>query len=301
MRALIWPCLWLTACAAPLPPRAPLTLPPLPQERHGHRAELLPDGRILVFGGFDHADATAERGGRASWIFDPAQGAWSRTGDLHTVMAFHASAAADGAIYAVSGALERFDAARDAWELLIPGAELPTTHGAATALGRSLVAAGGFRNAIVDLDALNWETFPDYPDRHGQDHFSFLAGLEGSVHVAGGYGGADFQPLARHWAWDGRTWRACAPMPRPDAAKFAAWAADPADGRLYVIGADCQAVYDARRDSWTELPAPPWREYRAMPACVLREGYLYVLGGMGPEGRAYGVDVFDTVAGVWLP
>lgn len=299
MRTLLF--LALFACAAPMPPRAPLALPPLPQERHGHRAELLADGRILVFGGFDREDAGAERGGRTTWIFDPAQGAWSRAGDLNTAMSFHASATLAGSVYAVGGALERFDAARGAWELLIPGADLPSSHGAATAFGRSLVAAGGFKSALVDLDALNQDPFPDYPDRHEQDHFSFLAALDGSVHLAGGYSGDDFQPVARHWAWDGSSWRARAPMPRPDAAKFAAWTADSYRGRLYVIGADCQAVYDARLDSWTELPAPPWKGYRAMPACVLREGYLYVLGGLGREGTTFGVDIFDTATGTWLP
>jgi len=301
VRPLISLVLLLSACAAPEPPRAPLMLAPLPEERHGHRAELLPDGRILVFGGFDHADASADRGGRATWIFDPASGEWSRAGDLHAAMAFHSSAVAGGAVYAVGGALERFDAARGEWDLLIPGEDLPRSHGAAAALGRRLVAAGGFDNLIVDLDARKWEAFPDYPGRHNQDHFSFLATLDGSVHVAGGYGGADFQPHARHWAWDGRSWRERAPMPRPDAAKFAAWSVDPALDRLYVLGGDCHAVYDARSDSWTELPAPPWQDYRAMPACVLRDGYVYVLGGMGPDGVHFGVDVFDVAAGVWLP
>jgi hypothetical protein len=290
--------------------RAPLALPPLPEERHGHRAEVLGDGRILVFGGFLAGDPTEERGGRTAWIFEPARGAWERTGSLSRPMFFHSSAVADGTVYAVGGSLERYDAERGAWDTRIAGDALPRSHGAAAVLGRTLYAIGLQGNAAtglqgsaaIGLDDLRVTPLPPYPDWQQQDHFAFLLPARDRLHLAGGFGGPDFELTARHYAFDPKAgaWEARAPLPAPDALKFAAWAADPDRGRLYVFGMAGNWVYDAAADLWSPLPPPPWRAGRVMPACALRDGYLYVLGGEGPDGAAYGVDVYDTVLGRWL-
>ena len=48
--------------------------------RYGHTTTLLPNGMVLVAGGFDdngHASATAE-------LYDPTTGTWTATGTLNT-------------------------------------------------------------------------------------------------------------------------------------------------------------------------------------------------------------------------
>lgn len=303
--AALWTSAAVTGCAprpAPhtAPVAAPLAVPPLPELRHGHRAECLADGRILVFGGFSHGSDAADRGARAAWLFDPAQGAWARAADLHHAMAFHASTTIDGVPYAIGGAVERYDARADAWEVLLEGADLPESHGGAAAHGRRIYAAGGFKNAVIDVDARTHGALAEYPGQHASDHFAFVAVFDGALHVVGGLGGEDFQPRTEHFALDlvSGEWRAAAPLPQGDAAKFAAHAADAR--RLYVFGLQCAAVYDSVADRWEALPAPPWEGHRVMPACCLRDGVLYVLGGLGADGRHFENHAFDTVARRWV-
>lgn len=302
VRALLLLVATLAACSASPPPveRRPLAIPPLPEERHGHRAEFLGDGTLLVFGGFDDADRAGDRGGRATWRLDPARGAWSRQGDLRRAMHFHGSTTLDGAAIAVGGDVERFDPARAAWEVVVAGERMPRSHFAAAAMGARVIAAGGFENRVADLADGSVVDLPDYPGRTPQDHFAFVAALDGALHVAGGYGGESFDERATHWAWDGATWTPRAPLPRPLSAKFAAWAADPDSARILVFHDGGGLAYDARADAWIELAPPPWTGYLAMPACALRDGYLYVLGGEAQDERRRGVHVYDARADVWL-
>jgi hypothetical protein len=282
----------------------PLRLAPLPDRRHGHRAEVLPDGRVVVFGGFDNANLGGDRGQHASWLFDPAKSGWAKTGDLNTEMAFHASVVAGGSVYAIGGNVERFDAAVKKWEVVMSGEPFAKSHLTAAADGTRVLLVGGFpesrpRLAMVDVAEKKWDAVPPYPGFDPQDHFDYVAALSGRFHVAGGFSGKDFQPHTRHHAWDGHAWIPRAPIPEPDGAKFASWAVDSERGRLVIFGMNGDYAYDARSDSWAPLRDPPWDSYRVMPATFVREGYLYVLGGIG-DGRVHGVDVFDLVSGRWV-
>lgn len=294
-------CSLLAACHVE---RASLHVPRLPEDRHGHRAEFLDDGRLLVFGGFDDANRSEDRGGRSTWIFDPEHGAWSRTGDLRHAMQFHGSTSANGSVYAVSGDVERFDATAGAWTVVVPGNAMPRSHFAAASMrvnsAEIVAAAGGFQNAIADLGTSAVTALPDYPGRTAQDHFALVAALDGALHVAGGYTGEDFQLHAQHWAWDGTAWSVRAPIPRAISAKYAAWCAEPVTARMYAFDESGGLVYDARTDAWSMLPKPPWTGYIAMPACAMRDGYLYVLGGQVDGGGTGGVCVYDARAGAWI-
>lgn len=290
-----------SACST-APTRTLLDLPPFPDERHGHRAEFLDDGRLVVFGGFDDANRAGDRGGRTTWIHDPAVGGWTRGGDLAQPMQFHGSCVVDGVIYAVSGHVERFDAERAAWTVVVPDDErIPRSHFAAASFRGLVAAAGGFRNALVDPVGATITPLADFPGRDERAHFGFVASFDGVLHVLGGYGGESFAEQSAHWAYDGARWSERAPLPRPAAAKFATWAVDADERRLLVFVGDGGFAYDARSDAWSALPASPWSGYRVMPACALRDGYLYVLGGQAEGGRDHvDVAVYDARAGAWI-
>lgn len=284
--------------------RSTLALAPLPDVRHGHRAEVLGDGRVLVFGGFESGDTSATRGANASWLFEPdhepvrghGRGAWRRTGDLAVPLAFHASAVHDGVVYAVGeDRLQRFEAASETWHVVLFDERLPSTHAGAAVVDGVLYAVG-FESVAVDLATLAVSALPTPPDHHDQDHFSYVVELNGRLHLFGGFAGADFQPRTRHVVFDGTSWSHASPLPFEDAAKFGVGVAH--DERFVLIGMHGNAVYDARTDSWELLPPPPWDGFRCMAAAFVLGSDLHVLGGLGAD-RTHGHDVFDLAERVW--
>src|SRR6478736_1712490 len=52
--------------------------------RSGHTATLLPNGKVLVAGGFDGNSIL-----RSAELYDPANGTWSATGSLASARAYH--------------------------------------------------------------------------------------------------------------------------------------------------------------------------------------------------------------------
>lgn len=316
-----------TGAGGPVGANASLALDALPDTRHGHRAEVLGDGRVLVFGGFARGDTGASRGAHASWILDPRLGAWRRTGDLAVPLAVHGSAVHGGAVddgiddrgavddgaadrgavddftiddrtvYAVGeGRVQRFDAASETWHVLVVDERIPTSHlGAAVVDGR--LYAIGFGAAVVDLETLAVRELPPPPDHHPRDHVAHVVALGGRLHLLGGFGGEDFQPRTRHVVFDGTTWSRAADAPFPVDAKFGTCVAH--GGALHVLGMDGNARYDLASDTWEPLPPSPWSDHRAMAAAFVDEGRLFVLGGLG-AGRVHGVDVFDLEERGWI-
>jgi hypothetical protein len=69
------------------------------QQRVGHAAALLADGRVLVTGGTDSDPITPESLSRSAELFDPVTGTFASTGDMVTGHAFHtATTLADGGV-----------------------------------------------------------------------------------------------------------------------------------------------------------------------------------------------------------
>ena len=85
--------------------------------RVGHTTTLLPDGRVLVFGGTNDPYPSAAE------LYDPANNQWTAVGDIHEVRSGHtATLLADGSIVFIGGqganqyvslaAVERYDVAQ---------------------------------------------------------------------------------------------------------------------------------------------------------------------------------------------
>ena len=139
----------------PGPWRAPA---PMHDARGYHTATLLPDGRVLVAGGFRslagagflaHGDPLA-----SAELYDPARRTWTPTGRLGTARALHtATLLGDGRVLVAGGvdaageplrSAELYDPRTGSWTQAAPMAAAHAAH-TATALpgGRVLVAGGG--------------------------------------------------------------------------------------------------------------------------------------------------------------
>ena len=167
----------------------------------------------------------------------------------------------------------------------------PRTEVAAGLARREIVVVGGFTGSggnspRVDAYSISrntWRRLPDLP--LAVDHAA-AASANGTVYVAGGYGG-DRNPQKTVFALgpDGE-WRQLARMPDARAAAAAAIAG----GKLYVVGgvdgrrglARVAFALDLRAGRWQRLPGPAPREHLAAAAAGTR---VYALGG-----RSAGID-----------
>jgi len=123
-----------------------------------HQATLLPDGRVLVSGGFGVASVPGAPGPEHAELFDPATGTFAPAGELQAGRFLHSALLlTDGRVLVVGGvtqpgdrsAVERtelYDPAANAWD---PGPTLsPAWPGAtATLLGNGKVLVFGGENA----------------------------------------------------------------------------------------------------------------------------------------------------------
>lgn len=132
--------------------------------RQGHTATLLPDGRVLVAGGYNVGYFTA-----SAELYDPATATWSATGTLGTARGVHtATLLSDGKVLAARGnynslvapttvalaGAELYDPATGTWTASGSLNAARSTH-VATLLpsGRVLVAAGFYVNNNVQISS----------------------------------------------------------------------------------------------------------------------------------------------------
>ncbi|WP_437501313.1 Kelch repeat-containing protein [Sorangium sp. So ce1099] len=142
--------------------------------RMRHTATLLPDGRVLVAGGWDAAS------GKTAEIYDPASDTWTSAGEMATARRSPGAVLlADGRVLMAGNSLdspngalaaELYDPASDTWALGPALDVMINSH--ATALlddGRVLIAGGGAGPAPVGYQKINhaWLYVPAQPASRG--------------------------------------------------------------------------------------------------------------------------------------
>lgn len=286
----------LAACGAS-PPMAPTALPEM---RHGHRIERLEHG-YLCFGGFGRS-TDGDRGTRACSMLRDGSREWQPRQPLNHGHAFFASATIDGVVYAIGEAVERYDAQRDTWRVLVEPGHLPRSHFGAAAVGDKIYVLGGFPKIgtgfhVVDTGNGTVSEAAAPPSFTHGDHFHFVCSLAGELHVLGGIGNNGMHTA--HWVRRDEAWQRLADCPEGLWTKFAAHAVH--DDKLYLFSEAGGFCYDPADATWRPRARPP--HMVAMPAAVATGNSIWVVGGIQVKQRTnvfwrYDIseDRFDTQA-----
>jgi CSLREA domain-containing protein len=161
--------------------------------RTRHTATLLPNGMVLVAGGFNSSGLL-----RSSELYDPASGTWSASGNLLIARSGHTATPLENGMVLVAGGIGRsgflrsaelYDPSSGTWTQTSPLTAGRWGHTATLLLdGRVLVAGGGPRHAeIFDPASGKWSSAGNLGVARSGHSATLLS--NGAVLVAGGLSG----------------------------------------------------------------------------------------------------------------
>lgn len=269
--------------------------------RFNHVAELVPNGKVLVAGGYLTPGILTG----SSELYDPAIGAWTSTGSLATPRQFHASALLSGGKVLVTGGLgmdgqgsflvlssaEVYDPATGRWtpagSMSVPRWE----HTMTTLSDGRVLVVGGTSSDGSSLPALQsaelydpvsgtWTRTPDL----GAARESHAATLlpNGQVLVTGGSGVSDCLASAELYDPVGGHWNPTGDMTGPR--RFHSLTVLPSGWVLAAAGGDCTMVlstseiYDPSAGKWSQA-ADLTQVRRYHSATLLQSGKVLIAGG----------------------
>ena len=284
------------------------------EPRVDHTATLLPDGTVLVVGGYDEKSiASAE-------IYDPATNAWRRAATMSAPRSGHtATLLADGKVLVAGGwnatgflsAAELYDRNSDTWSPAA-GMSVPRTAHTATLLanGNVLVAGGGGcgcaphgwtnRAEIYEPATNTWTSAASLALPHG-DHTATLM-ADGRVLVAGGsisFPGEDLQdtemydPMSDTWTSAGMI------LGEPIDPRYASATVLP-DGKVLLAGGgdstdwvlDGNFLYDPATNRWS--PGGHLETVRLLhSATLLSNGEVLIAGGVSYSDVLASSELYD--------
>jgi Galactose oxidase, central domain/Putative Ig domain/Kelch motif len=279
--------------------------------RTNHTATLLPNGRVLVAGGYDDTTtlATAES-------FDPGVGLWAGVGAMHESRFFHtATLLPDGRVLVAGGeysggeraSAELFDPATGTWTLTGSMSVARSGHTATLLPNGQVLVAGGFDGAsylataeLYDPASGQWTTTGAMSTARSVFTATPLAG--GTVLVAGGFAGTGaiagaeiYDPAAGRWA-------ATSPM---GTARLTHTATLLPNGKVLVAGGfgggtslASAELYDPGNGQWTTTGAMSTPR-TGDASTLLLDGRVLVAGGYDNNATLGTTERYDPAAGQW--
>jgi len=279
--------------------------------RDEHTATLLPNGKVLVAGGFGSGS-----GLNSAELYDPATGMWSYTGNLNTGRFGHTATLLPNGKVLVAGDIssasaELYDPATGTWSYTGSLSTVRANH-TATLLpnGKVLVAAGFNNNAFTYLRSAElYDPATGTWSAAGlltRDRFLHTATLlpNGKVLVAGGVNSLETNGTARAEIYDPgfNTWGAVGSL---NYARSQHTANLLPNGKVMVIGGtNPQGVigelYDPVMTSWTLTGALALSGARtAHTATLLTNGLVLLAGGSDGSGQVATAYLYNPAQGLW--
>jgi hypothetical protein len=282
----------------------------LSARRTSHTATLLPNGRVLVAGGFNLQGLL-----RSAELYDPASRSWSGSGTLFTARSGHTATLLENGLVLVAGGLGNSGFLKSA-ELYDPETglfsktcSLETARWGHTATllqdGRVLVAGGGSRRSeIYDPSTGTWKAAGSLSAARAGHTATLLS--DGSVLIAGGLSGLKvlrsaelFDPSTGKWSPAGNLHAACTLHS----------ATELPDGRVLIAGGfDANGIatrlaqlYNPTSRSWSSTGNLGIA--RALhTATLLPDGRVLAAAGVGVHlEQLDGAEIYEPATGLWAP
>ena len=268
--------------------------------RYSHTATLLPNGKVLVAGGYAYPGYLA-----SNELYDPASNSWSAAGALQTGRYSHSATLLPNGKVLVAGGdgsgdnlAELYDPASDAWSSAGALTSARERHTATLLPNGKVMVAGGNRVAasaeLYDPTSDAWSVAGALAAERHSHTATLLA--DGKVLVAGGYGSeGDFSstelydPASNSWSSAGSL----------ITARYSHTATLLPNGKVLVAGGDGRGgnlaeLYDPITSAWSaEGPLHTGRLLHT--ATLLPNGKVLVAGGgsSGGGGSLASAELYD--------
>jgi hypothetical protein len=263
--------------------------PPLRDARTPHHTALpLPDGRVLVGGGYQGRGSRGVEWLTSVEIFDPSTNRWSRVAEVPRRHGWDsATLLRDGRVLVI-GPVDRvqpderyaasiFDPATASWQATAPTDLVRQGHGALLLRDGTVLVMGGSapgahtvaplrRAAIYDPKADRWRDVGPMPVRLAWPVIGLLP--DGRALMEGEQGAELYDPVTRTWA-----------ETQISGDRDLVASVSLADGRVMALDdyPGIVHVYDPATETWSEFG--PFKEITDVPFTLLADGRVLVAGG----------------------
>lgn len=285
--------------------------------RFKHTATLLPDGRVLVTGGFDNSalkSAEVYGSGIGSWRDGTALLA-ARSGHTVTMLPDGKLLIAGGTSNGTAAlkSAELYDPASGKWSATAQSLDKKRFHHTATLLpsGKVLVTGGtpdgisALKSAeLYDPISGQWRPTATPPNTARFHHTATLL-PDGKVLIAGGTQGQDtalkdaelYDPASNTWT----------PAENLSSPRFLHTATPLPSGEVLLMGGtlgedmpvDSDELYDPKTGAWSSLSSPPAARFEHT-ATLLPSGLVMVAGGRSGAHAASSVELYDPKESAWV-